>query len=104
MGPTVIETNDIEQILRIIMAHKYILKAGLKCLGAKGEHAVSSEMNQTHDMQTFVLLYDINIYKKNKVEALAPLMLLTEKIYDKIKGRTCAHWRKKTIIHKAIIY
>ena len=36
MGPTVTKTDEIEQIIGIILAQQYILNAGLKRLGGGG--------------------------------------------------------------------
>ena len=46
---------------------------------------MTSYIGQLHEMDTFVPLDDIKLTKKYRAEALAPLMLLTEKVMVELK-------------------
>ena len=64
MGSKVTETDEIEHILGIIMKQKYSSKDGLNSFGERGEHGVSSELNQLHNMETFLTIDSINLSNK----------------------------------------
>ena len=71
------EEDKIEQALGVIMGQQYSLKAGLKLFGEKGEHAVTSELDKLHDIETFATLNDNKLTKKDGADSLVSLMLLT---------------------------
>ena len=75
------------------MDQQYSLKAAFKLFVEKGGHSVTLYLNQLHEMDTFVPLNYNKLTKK--VDDLASLMLLTEKKYGRIKGRTSAGGRKR---------
>ena len=79
----------------MIMSKKYSLKSGLSCFGEKGEHVVSSDINQLHDMDTFTLVEKNKLSRKEIAQALAPLILQAEKKDDSIKVQICADGRKQ---------
>ena len=53
------------------MAYKYSLKSGLKNFRGKGEHVVSSDMPQLHDMVIFTVFGTSKVSIKDRIEALA---------------------------------
>ena len=59
------------------MAQQYSLKSGLKRFDENGEHVVTSELEQLHEMDTFVPLDANKPTKKDKADAPVPLMSLT---------------------------
>ena len=71
------------------------LNEGLKYAGVKSEHAVNSDIEHLQNMETFSPLDANKLTKKDRLEALASLMFLTEKRDVIIKRRTCADGRKK---------
>ena len=64
--PTSKENDDTEQILGAIMLQQYSLKSGLRIFGEKGEHAVSSDLNQIYDIDTFTPIDASNISRKKR--------------------------------------
>ena len=77
LGYTRTKEDEIEQVLWVIMYKQYSLKAGLKLFGEKGEHAVTSELDKLHDIETFATLNDNKLTKKDGADSLVSLMLLT---------------------------
>ena len=67
MGYPLTETDEIEHIICVIMEQDYSFIAGLKRFCRKGEHVVSSELNQIHDMETFTPV-DVSKISKNDWE------------------------------------
>ena len=58
------EAEYIEHIIGIIMDKTCSLKVGLERFGEKGEHAVSSELTQLHDMYYFHLSTPVNYQER----------------------------------------
>ena len=69
---TINEASDIEQILRIIMTKEYSLKEVLKPFGETGEHAVSSQLTQMHNMETVTPLDDSKLSRGIRSENYHP--------------------------------
>jgi hypothetical protein len=74
---------------------QYSIKAGLKKFGERGEAAVTKELKQLHDMETFFPVDASTLTKQDKAKAIASLMFLKEKRNGDIKGRACADGRKQ---------
>jgi hypothetical protein len=74
---------------------QYSIKAGLKHFGKKGESAVTKELKQLHDMETFKPVDGSKLTKEEKAKAIASLMFLKEKRDGTVKGRACADGRKQ---------
>ena len=73
------------------MAQQYSLKSGFKLFGVNEEHTVTSDIELLYDMETFAPPDANKITKKYRLDALAPLMFLTEKRDIILKSRTCAN-------------
>ena len=71
------EADNIEQILGIFTDQKYCLKVCLKRVETMGEHGVSPEITQIHDIETVVHIYTSETSRKDTVESLESLMLPT---------------------------
>ena len=77
LGSTRTEEEKREKVIEFIMSQQYSIKADLKLFGGKGVHAVTSELEQLHEMETFSPLGANNLTKKYMVDLLASLMFLT---------------------------
>ena len=95
LGSTRTKEDEIQQVLGVILDQQYSIKAGFKRFGERGEHAVTSELYQLQDMETFEPLDDNKPTKKDRAYALSYLILLTEKRDGRIKVRTCEDGIKK---------
>ena len=47
------EAEALEEIMGVAMEQHFIIRAGLKKFGSKGEKAVSNELTQLHTMSTY---------------------------------------------------
>ena len=79
---------QMEHVLGVALIETNSLKAGLKKFGDRGENAVTKELQQLHDMETYYT-------KKQKAEALASLMFLVEKRDGRAKACACADGSKQ---------
>ena len=79
----------------VALAHVFGLKAGLKEFGQKGEKAVSKELVQLQDMNTYIPVDPSTLTREQKVEALASLLFLTQKRNGDVKGRLVADGSKQ---------
>ena len=79
-----------EHIPGVILLQQFNLKKGLKMFGDKAMESTMSELKQVHDMGTYVPLDASKMTRKEKIEALASLMFITEKRDGRVKTRQCA--------------
>ena len=84
------ETDEIKQILGVIMEWQNILKEYLTRFGKKGDHAVSSELTQLHYMEIFAPVVASKLSKKDIAESFEYLMFLINKMYGIIKLQICS--------------
>ena len=84
-----------EHVMGVALAHVFGLKAGLKEFGQKGEKAVSKELSQLQDMDTYVPVDPSTLTREQKVEALASLLFITQKRDGSVKGRLVADGSKQ---------
>ena len=68
-----------DNFLGVALSHMFGLKAGLKEFGPRGEKEISKELTQLQDMDTYVPVDPSKLTRKQKVEALASLLFLTQK-------------------------
>ena len=96
-SPTLImsEEEKMEHVLGIIMIQQFSLKAGLKEFGTKGEEAVTKELKQQHDMETYFPLDPTSLSKQDRADALSSLMFLTQKRDGRVKARGVADGSKQ---------
>ena len=89
-------TNDdvILHVLGVIMVQNYSIKKGLKHFGVRGEQAVTKELQQHHDMETYFPVDPDTLTQKQRKEALNSLMFLMEKRDKSVKARSCADGSK----------
>ena len=76
-----------EHVLGIVMMQQYSLKAGLNKFGKEGEQAVTKELTQIHELETYVPVDPDKISAENKALALESLLFLVEKRNGKLKSR-----------------
>ena len=72
-----IEMTDTEinsHLLGVAMLQQFSLKAGLKHFVKKGEEAVTAELTQMHDMQTYIPVDPETMTPQQKSEALNSLI------------------------------
>ena len=86
-------TNREEIILGIALA-QYILKAGLRVLGERGENVVVKELSKIHDMYTFTPVDAANMTCEERRAAVSSLMFLKENFNGGVKRRSCANGAK----------
>jgi hypothetical protein len=76
---------------------QYSVKQGLRIFGEAGKEAVSSEMQQLHDMKVVEPKKGNMMTREEKSKALNYLMFLKKKRCGRIKGRGCADGRKQRL-------
>ena len=64
--------------------------ANLKKFGKPGDKAILKDLNQLHDMKTFIPLDPKKLTIEDILKALSSLMFLVEKLDGAIKAITCA--------------
>ena len=84
-----------EHIIRDIMVQQFSLKAGLKCFGERGTAAITKELKQLHDMETYIPVDAKSLSMHQHAEALSSLIFLTEKCDGSIKAQQCADGSKQ---------
>ena len=82
-------------IIGVALAQQFILKAGLKRFVNPGGKASVEELNQIHDMKTFITLDPNNLTREDRIKSLSSLMFLVGKLDGTINSRTCSDGRKK---------
>jgi hypothetical protein len=76
---------------------QYSVKKGLQVFGEAGKEAVSSEMQQFHDMGVGEPKRGDMLTRQEKSRALNYLMFLKRKRCGRVKGRGCADGRKQRL-------
>ena len=89
------EDHVVTHVLGIILATQYSVKKGIKLFGERGKESVTSELQQLHDMVTFLPVHAYDLTRKQRKEALASLMFMTEKRCGRVKSRACANGSKQ---------
>ena len=72
------EQSD-EYIVGVIFAQKFSLKKGLEIFGDKADVAVKKDLHQIHDLYTYDPILKSDLSYKERREALASLLLITDK-------------------------
>ena len=78
-----------------MLLQQYNINKGLKMFGDVGAKAVTKELTQLHDMETFFPEDSNKLTSKEKVNALYALILLTKEMNGDIKGRVCVDGSKQ---------
>ena len=66
-------------IIGVVMAQHFSLKAGLEKLGVPGEKATTKELTQLHTMVTFIPMDPAKLTRADRLKALSSLVLLIKK-------------------------
>ena len=74
------------EALGLIMVHQYNLKKGLELFGDKAEVDNVIELQQIHDMGTYVPLEAAGLTPEQKAKALSSLMFIVEKRDGRVKA------------------
>jgi len=90
-----IEDHTIMHVLGVIFATQYSIKKGIKLFGDKGKKSVTSELQQLHDMVTFIPVNTHELTREQRKQALASLMFMTEKRCGRVKSRACTNGSKQ---------
>ena len=77
------------------MAQHFSARAGLKRFDDRGEKAVSKELNQLHNMQTYDPVDPKDLTKNQRMDALNSLMFLIEKRNGFVKAWSCSDGSKQ---------
>ena len=89
-GPEMSDQQVTEYVLGVIMVQQFSLKAGINKFGDRAKEAVTKELTQLHDMETYVPMDPDKMTPQQKSEALNLLMFLVEKRDGRIKSHACA--------------
>ena len=84
------EEQIAEHVLGVIMVQQFSLKSGMAKFGNCAKTAVTKELTQLHDMETYVPMDPDKMTRQQKAEALNSLIFLTKKRDGRIKSRSCA--------------
>jgi hypothetical protein len=90
-----IEGNVVTHILGAVLTTQYSIKKGIRLFGDRGKHSVRSELQQLHDMVTFIPVSAHELTHEQQKQALASLMFMTEKRCGCVKSRACANGSKQ---------
>ena len=74
------------------MAQQYSLKKGMELFGDRAGKATLKEMQQLHDMDTYMPVDPKTLSPEEKCKALSALFFITEKQDGSIKGRKVCGW------------
>ena len=68
-------------------AQQFMLRKGLKLFGEKGKSAAMTKLLQQHQRTCFepIHIHEMTLSKRRR--SMISLMLLTEKLYGRVKGR-----------------
>ena len=77
------------------MIQQFGLKKGLKQFGQRGKTSVMKELQQHHDLRTFIPVHRWDMTKEQRAEALSSLIFLMEKRDGTVKTRSCADGSKQ---------
>jgi hypothetical protein len=90
-----VEDRIIMHVLGVILVTQYSVQKGIKLFGDRGKKSVKSELQQLHDMVTFIPVHAHELTREQRKQALASLMFMTEKRCGRIKTRACANGSKQ---------
>jgi hypothetical protein len=76
-------------VLGVAMIQTHGLKKGLNLFGKEGKNALQKEMQQHHDMGTYVPVDPSKLLYQQKKEAVESLVNLVRKRTGKVKARQC---------------
>ena len=82
-------------IIGVVLAQQFRLKDVLNKFGNPGKTSSVKELNQLHDMTTFISFYPKKLTREDRINALSSIMLLVEKRDGTIEARTCADGSKQ---------
>ena len=90
-APSPMTDADIEDhVMGLVLLNQHNLKKGLKLFGLPGEKAVTKELQQLHDMETYIPMDPKKLSRIDRFKALSALMFLIEKRDGSIKAQKCA--------------
>ena len=90
--------EEIEaHILGVIMVEHYSMKKGIDLFGDRAEIAVTKELKKVNDMNTYEPKHAQDLTNKERKEALASLLFITEKRDDTIKARLVGDGSKQRV-------
>jgi hypothetical protein len=82
-------------VLGVILATQYSVQKGIKLFGKCCRNLVKSELQQLHDMITFIPVHAHKMMCEQRKQALAFLMFMTERRFVRVKSRACANVSKQ---------
>ena len=99
--PTPMTEEEIEtHIIGVAMIDQYSLKKASKLFGEDASNkAVSKELNQIHNMDTYIPMDARQLTKEQRQKALNALLFLTQKRSGELKARKCADGSKQRFEH-----
>ena len=77
------------------MIQQFSIKKGLKEFGDRATPSIMKELQQHHDMRTYIPIDKDSMTKMQRAEALSSLMFLMEKRDGSLKSRSCADGSKQ---------
>ncbi len=90
-----IEDHVMMHVLGVILATQYSVKKGIQLFGDRGKQSATSELQQLHNMATFIPVHAHELTREQRKQALASLMFMTEKRCGRVKSRACANGSKQ---------
>ena len=93
--PSFAEAQLDEHIAGVVLGHQHSLKTGRELFGEKADTAITKELQQIHDLETYDTVYKSDLSHKEKKDALESLMFITEKTNGTVKSRTVADGSKQ---------
>eukprot|EP00956_Cyclotella_meneghiniana_P028301 scaffold65295_cov71-Cyclotella_meneghiniana.AAC.14 len=86
-----VSDSVVMHVMGVILAQTYSLNKGLRLFGERGEASVKKELQQLHDLVTYTPVHAKDLTDKQRRDALASLIFLTEKRCGRVKTRACVN-------------
>ena len=90
-----IEDHIMMHMLGVILATQYSVKKGIQLFGDRGKQSATSELQQLHNMATFIPVHAHELTREQRKQALASLMFMKEKRCGRVKSRARANGSKQ---------
>ena len=93
--PSFTETQLDEHIVWVVLSHQHSIRKGRGLFGKKADTAITKELQQIHELETYDPVYKSDLSQKERKDALESLMFITEKTNGTVKARKIADGSKQ---------
>eukprot|EP00956_Cyclotella_meneghiniana_P026461 scaffold57247_cov37-Cyclotella_meneghiniana.AAC.7 len=90
-GEHLVSDHVVLHILGVVLAEQYSINKGIRLFGDRAKESVTKELKQLHDYVTYIPVHAHDLTPKQRRDALASLIFITEKRCGRIKTRACVN-------------